>query len=96
MSAFEDIAYLHLHVWRNRRIVLVARKRALHGTRRQYFSNGFSRSNCGDGHSRLGHVQKGFVTPIRRECLLMTQSGHRPAFHVATAEPVSASTQVFI
>jgi hypothetical protein len=76
MSAFGGKACLHLHVWRNRRIVLVPGKRALHGTRHQYFSNGFSRSNYGDGHSRLGHVQEGFVTPIRRECLLMTHSGH--------------------
>jgi hypothetical protein len=28
------------------------------------------------GIVRLGHVQKGFVTPMRRTCLLLTQSGH--------------------
>jgi hypothetical protein len=57
---------------------MVPEKGALHGTRHQYFSNGFSRSNYRDGHRRFGHVQEGCVTRMRRERPLLTQSGHRP------------------
>ena len=50
-------------------------KEAPHGIRQQCFSNGFSRSNYRDEHRRLGHVQEGFVTRVRRKCLLLTLSG---------------------
>src|ERR1700751_4157593 len=68
---------LRLQIWRNRRIVVVPEKGTIHGTRPQYFSNGFSRSNYRDEHRRLGRIQEICVTRKRRECPLLTQSEHQ-------------------
>jgi hypothetical protein len=57
--------------------VVVPEKGTIHGTRPQYFSNGFSRSNYRDEHRRLGRIQEICVTRKRRECPLLTQSEHQ-------------------